>query len=488
MFFRLFFLACVSSGTGFAAPMSLPQEMFRSDDFKKAFVGSYGFLAPAEPKVSRAESEMLVTVRELFDQKQFRRAESLLAKYIRDNDGKTDAEGNELNVSPAMVYVLGKLYMQADKLDDARRAMLEAIRRYPRFRRAHLDLAYVFAKSEDMEKAMPHLQQAIELGENSHRAFGLLGFGYLDSGNAVAAETAYRKAIMLNAEAQDWQNGLAQALIAQEKFEEAASLLGVLVEASPNNRDLYLQQTKALIQLEKMQDAATTLEVLRMRGLAQESDLTLLGNLYIGQKQSQLALLAYLSAIDMAATIDIDRAMKSARILNDNGFSDQAAALVAKVRAKLGDEMDNKTRVELLLVDLKIANNSNNLSRAGVILEDLLRYAAANGEVHLEKGKYHQALAEQSDDEDLRKAESARARTHYQIAADKEDTAYAGNLALGQLYTNDQRFIDALPHLKRALDLRASDGLRDWVRKVQRAADRQQQRQEAEQKAKEDAA
>ena len=255
-----------------AVPIGVPTSLFQSDDFKKAFVGSYGILADVEPKVSRAESEMLVTVRELFDKGHFAKAESELSRFIRATDGVEDEDGNKQSISPAMVFVLGTLYFQADRLDDARRAYLEAIRRYPKFRRAHTNLAYLYAKQEEMDKALPHLQQAIELGENSHRVFGLTGFSYLSADNPVAAETAYRQAIMLNGANIDWQMGLAQSLITQEKFEEAAALLGTLIKQDPNNKQLVLQQTNAYLEMDKKDDAAANLEMLRLRGQADAGD------------------------------------------------------------------------------------------------------------------------------------------------------------------------------------------------------------------------
>ena len=42
------------------------------------------------------------------------------------------------------------------------------------------------------------LQKAIELGENSSRAYGLLGYCHLLRKNALAGENAYRQAYLLD--------------------------------------------------------------------------------------------------------------------------------------------------------------------------------------------------------------------------------------------------------------------------------------------------
>ena len=463
-----------------AVPIEVPTSLFQSDDFKKAFVGSYGILADVEPKVSRAESEMLVTVRELFDKGHFAKAESELSRFIRATDGVEDEDGNKQSISPAMVFVLGTLYFQADRLDDARRAYLEAIRRYPKFRRAHTNLAYLYAKQEEMDKALPHLQQAIELGENSHRVFGLTGFSYLSADNPVAAETAYRQAIMLNGANIDWQMGLAQSLITQEKFEEAAALLGTLIKQDPNNKQLVLQQTNAYLEMDKKDDAAANLEMLRLRGQADAGDLDLLGNIYMDQEQAQLALFAYLAAIDADASLDVERALTSARILNDYGFPEKASALIAKVRSVGEGRLSRNDQVELYLVDLKVAAAGGDLAERGELISSLLSLDPSNGEGLLEKGKYHEALADNAENEDERMAQLREARTHYALASKVPDVSYQAYLALGQQLVKERRYVDGLDQLQKALELKSSDSLKQYVSRVQRAADREAQKAERE--------
>ena len=51
------------------------------------------------------------------------------------------------------------------------------------------------------------------------------------------------------------------------------------------------------------------------------------------RNEPQLALLAYLAAMDKARVLDVPRALKSARILNDYGFPDKAEQFIARIRA-----------------------------------------------------------------------------------------------------------------------------------------------------------
>ncbi len=482
-------LLAATSLSAMAERIIPPSNMFRDPEFVRDFVGSYGFLSDIEPKVSPEESRMLVKIRELFEASKFKEAETELIRFIKEVEAPTDPEKQPQEISAAMVFVLGNLYFSADRTDEARRAFLEAIRRFPNFRRAHVNLGYLYISKEEFDKAMAHFQQAVSLGEGNPRVFGLLGYTYLLKGKPLAAENAYRQAYLLGPDSRDWKLGLAQALIQQEKMEEASSLLGTLIEEYPEDRDLWLQQTNALLAQEKKMEAAVNLEVLRMKGLASESELTLLGNLYMDQEEPQLALYAYTAAMNKSETFDVERSLKSARILNDYGYPDKAEAFVVQIRAKAGTSLSEKDQTDLELVEAKIAQSAGDLVRVGEVLESLVKRDPTNGEVLTELGNHYAALSKSEENEERRAELIVDAKTNLQLAAGIESSAYAGNLALGQLLVRERQYIQAMPALDKAIALKPSDSLKNYVSRVRRAADREQQRierEEAEREAKKD--
>jgi tetratricopeptide (TPR) repeat protein len=450
--------------------------MFRDPEFVRDFVGSYGFQSDIEPKVSPEESRMLVKIRELFEANKFKEAETELIRFIKETEAPTDPEKEPQEISAAMVFVLGNLYFSADRSEEARRAFLEAIRRFPNFRRAHVNLGYLYISKEKFDKAMAHFQQAVSLGEGNPRVFGLLGYTYLLKGKALAAENAYRQAYLLDPDSRDWKLGLAQTLIQQEKMEEASSLLGTLIEEYPEDRDLWLQQTNALLALEKKMDAAVNLEVLRMKGLATESELTLLGNLYMDQEEPQLALYAYTAAMNKSEKFELDRSLKAARILNDYGYPDKAEAFVLRIREKTGSSLTDADQTDLELVEAKIAQSAGDMARVGEVLEGLAKRDPTNGEVLTELGNHYGELAKTEENEDRRAELIVDAKTNLQLAAGIESSAYAGNLALGQLLVRERLYIKAMPPLDKALELKPTESLKNYVSRVRRAADREQQR------------
>ena len=470
--FRLLIILTLLPGALCGQPIIPPSDLFRDPKFVREFVGSYGFLSEVEPKVSADEQAALATIRECFDQSKFREAEAELARFIQETEKPTDPKKAPAEISPAMVFVLGNLYFQADRPDQARREFLEAIRRFPRFRRAHTNLAYLYISQNKINEAMPMLQKAIELGENSARVYGLLGYGHLHQKNAVAAEIAYRQAYLLDASSRDWKLGLAQALMAQEKYPEAANLIGTLIEQNPNDKQLWLQQTNAYLAMERKEDAIINLEMLRLKGIADEANLNLLGNLHMDRAEPQLALLAYLAAMDKASVLDVPRALKSARILNDHGFPDKAEQFIARIRTKTGDKLPPADLTALLLTEVRISQAKRETDRTGALLDQLAGLNPTNGEVLVELGRHKDLLSRDEANEEKRAAFVNEARTNYQLAARIDTVAYQANLALGQMLVRERRYPEALTHLQAALTLKKSESLEQYTSRVRRAADR----------------
>ena len=470
-------LLLLATATAGAATIIPPSNLFRDPSFVKDFVGSYGFLSDVEPKVSPDEQALLIKVREMFEASKFKEAEQEIVRFIKETEAPTDPEKQPAEISPAMIFVLGNLYFQADRGDEARRAFLEAIRRFPRFRRAYTNLGYYYISKSQTDEALPMLQKSIELGENSSRVYGLLGYCHLLKKNALAAENAYRQAYLLDSSSRDWKLGLAQALMAQDKFAESANLIGSLIEESPNDKQLWLQQTNAYLAMERKDEAAVNLEILRHKGLADEANLNLLGNLYLDRNEPQLALYAYLGAIEKAPTLNVANALKSARILSDYGFPDKAEALLAKARAKAADSLSQSDQREMLLVEVRIARAKNETDRVSGLLDKLVGLEPTNGEVLLEMARHNDLQSRDEEDEEKHGKLVQEARTHYQLAIRSEPVAYQANLGLGQMLVRERRYPDALPYLQAALQLKKSDSLEQYASRVRRAADRQSDRE-----------
>jgi tetratricopeptide (TPR) repeat protein len=466
-----------------AQGINAPAMLFRDPTFVREFVGSYGILSDIEPAVSADERALLAKVQEHFAKNDYTAAEQEIVRFIKEAAAPTDKEKKPVEVSASMVFVLGNLYFSSDRQEEARRAFLEAIRRFPRFRRAHTNLGYLYISQNKVTEALPILQRAVELGESSPRVYGLLGYCYLNEKNALAAENAYRQAYLLDPKSRDWKLGLTQALMQQERYPEAASMIGTLIGENPNDRQLWLQQANALISQDKKIEAAVNLEVLRLKGIATETDLNLLGNLYMEQGEGQLALMAYLDAIGKASKPDVTRALKSARILNDYGFPDKAAEFVAQI-AKTGGLTDRE-KIDLDLVRVRIAQSAGEQEKVGALLQDLFTRDPGNADLLLELARHFEAMSKEEKDEAKRGAHLGEAKSYYRLASEKPAVAYQANLGMGQMLVREKQYVDGLSHLERALGLKTGDksSLEQYVSRVRRAADRETMRKEREAKA-----
>jgi tetratricopeptide (TPR) repeat protein len=192
------------------------------------------------------------------------------------------------------------------------------------------------------------------------------------------------------------------------------------------------------------------------------------------RSEPQLALYAYLAAIDKSTTFDVQRALKSARILVDYGFPEKAEELIAAIQSKAGDKISPADRTRLLLTEVRAAQAAGQTDRVGNLLDKLVEINPADGEVLLELARHKDKLARDEEDEEKRKEWVVEARTHYQLAVRSEAVAYPANLAYGQMLVREQRYTEALPVLQAALALKKSDSLEQYVSRVRRAADRQE--------------
>jgi tetratricopeptide (TPR) repeat protein len=458
-----------------------PTPLFQQPGFAKDFVGSYGILSEVEPDVTDTEQKLLSRLQVLFSESKFKDAENQLILYIKETTTPSDPDLQPGEISPALVFVLGNLYFQSERLTEAERAFKEAIRRFPKFRRAYTNLGFLYTSQNKMDDALAAFQKTVELGEKSARVMGMLGYCYMFKQNAVAAENAYRQAYLIDPNARDWKLGLAQALLMQDKYADAASMFDNLIKENSQDRNLWMRQTSAYLAMEKFDDAIINLEMMRMLDLADEKSLVLLGNIYIDQSQPRLALDAFADAMSRATQFDVAQALKSAKILNDNGNPKEAGEMLQKIRAKAGDKITSADLLALDLTEVKIARNNNQPDVVGNILARLLQDNPASPEILLEMAKHCDQCAKSETDEEKIRKHIGEAKTNYMLAMQHEQTAYPANLGYGQLLIRDNRALEALPFIEKALSLKKTDSLEQYASRVRRAADREKVRAEREQ-------
>ncbi len=468
-------------------PLRIPKEQFRSPEFLKGFVGAYGFLSPVEPKVDREESELLLELADLFSDGRFREAEAEIVNFIKRRKNPVEEGVEPKGVSPALIFQLAQLYYMNDRTSDAERAYKLAIKEHPDFRRAHKYLALLYAGQDKTKEALPHLKKAIQLGEADQLIYGLLGYAYTQQAKPLAAEAAYRQAYLLNPDESQWRSGLTLSLYQQEKWAEASAMLGDLLTVTPESSDFWKMQANCYLNMEQPLRAAENFEIMRLKGLADASTLHTLGDIYSDQKKPVLALGAYLAALNMSDTLDEERSLRTAKILADYGAPREASKFIAALRKKKGSRLTRSQQVKFLLIEIKIAKETNQRAQVGSLVRKVLTLEPMNGEALVENGLFLEQLAETAENEEEMVSLQGRAQGQLKLAMKNEDAAiqYLANRSMGQMLVRQRDFAEALPFIEKAITLKPSDGLTRFARQVSVFAERQQERRERERAARE---
>ncbi|CAI8320877.1 MAG: Beta-barrel assembly-enhancing protease [Opitutia bacterium UBA7350] len=424
----------------------LGAELWKDESFVKSFVGSYAFLLGYEPKISDAEKEVLRSLVELIKAKP-KAAINVLRPQVKPKS------------SAAFDFILANLYFQEGQLKEAKNFYKSATKKYPNFRRAYKNLGLIQVQDGNFKGAIPAISKALELGEVDGRAYGLLAYCYLTEGLYYPAEAAYRQAILIQPNQKDWKIGLARCLIETERYKEAVSLFDMLLQGEPNNSDFWILQSNAYIGNEEPQRAAQNLEIVRRMNKADLSTLTLLGDIYMNNSYPDLALNAYLSAVEMAGPGDLDAILRAANILNRTANYKQAATLIKDIRKTNGTALSPEQDLALLNQEAKIARAEGDQDAAVEILNKIVERDALNGEALIE-------LANHYAEKDM----LPEAINRYEQATKIDAYERRALIAYGQTLVRKAKYREALPLLKRALLLEAEPNLEDYTARVERAA------------------
>ena len=427
-------------------PMS---DLWNDPQFQKEFTASYGTLAGYEPTLSEEEKSTLRTLIKIIKARP-EQAIKQLSEQIKEDD------------SAAFDFILANLYFQQSDLVAAEKFYLQAIKKYPAFRRAYKNLGFVNIQSGDYVSAINSISKSMELGDVDGRAYGLLAYSYLTQENYYPAEAAYRQAILMQPEVVDWKLGLARCLLEMGQYSDAVAIFETLITDDPNNTDYWVLQSNAYLGLDESLKAARNLEVVQRLNKADIQTLSLLGDIYMNNEMPDLALNAYLLAAELAQDEDLDLLIKSAKVLTLTVNYEQAETIIGKIRNDFSDKMDEADDLELLTYEAKIARAKGQDDLAASLLIQIIERDLLNGEAIIELAKYYADQGKLS--EAITRFEQAQKIRKYERPA---------LVAHAQTLVNNKEYDEALPLLNRALRIESDRNLKDYKDRVERAARKQ---------------
>jgi Flp pilus assembly protein TadD len=433
---------------GGPVPASNPLAAFwNSPEFVKGFMGGYGFNSAIEPQFASTNESA------------FYRS---LAEVIRDTPEKAIAMLTT-NLTPEssaiMNYTLGSVYFQLGDTTNAVKQFEVALSKFPNFRRAHKNLGLALAKDAKYADAIAPLVRTMELGAVDATTYGLLGFCYLNQEKFVAAESAYRNAMLMAPQTLDWKLGLVKSYVSQNKLNDANALIEEILQEKPDNDAMWKLQAGVFLQMEQPAKAAINYEVLRKLGKIDASSLMLLGDIYMTQEQKSLALAPYLEAVEKEPAKAASRGVRAADILVGRGAWDEARALIQKVRDVAGADLDQADQMKLLKLEARVALANNEGAKAAETLEKIVEQNPMDGEALLLLGDYF-----------AREGQREKAEFRYDLAAKITGFEADAMVKHAQLLVQVQNYDRAADLLGRAQKIKPRDNIQKYLEQVQRVA------------------
>lgn len=417
-----------------------------SERFQKQFMGSYGVNSDIEPRVSAVEREDLQEVMDILSEEDD--MDKAMEKLLKMTTPSSSA---------LFDFTVANLYFQQEQQAEALRWYEQAIEKFPSFRRAYKNAGLIHMQQGEFKQALPFLTKTVELGGHTSLAYGLLGFAYASEENHLCAESAYRQAILLDAETLDWQLGLARSLFKQQKFGDAVSLCNALIKQDADNPDFWLLQANAYLGLKQPIKAAENYEYVRAKGLATPDSMTMLADIYVNESYWDLAADAYIEAYTLDGGNSPEKLLRAAKILAGRGALNEAKIILNRV-AEQKQELEQAHLKEMLKLQARVAVAEGGGADVVKVLEEVVTVDPLDGEALILLGQHYG------------RDKPEKAIFYYERAANVEKYEAEAKLYHGQLLVGMARYQDAIPLLRRAYELKPRSDIEDYLKQVERIA------------------
>ncbi len=414
-------------------------------DPKRIINESSGFLREREPEMSAEEYalyEKVVTM--LGTNPAF--ALRLLEGMMNDSE----------KPSPAFEFILGNAYYAAGDNAKTEASYKSAVERYPTFLRAWNNLGVLYYTTDRFADAVGAFSRSIALGDRDPTTYGLLGYSLEKEGNTIAAEVAYMQALSGAPGNADWQEGLLRLCVQGRQVERAEAIARTLIKTRPTEARFWLILANVLLTGQRKLEAIAVLELCAEAGVAKAEELTLLGDLYAEQGLHPEALAIYAKLLKPEPAAGEERLLRLARTLvGANRPADAEAALKA-----LPATLSASGRITKLLLQAQLATNAKRWADARRDLQVILAEEPLHGPALVAMGAVH--VGEGDDD---------RAVFAFEAAARVPDSTYRASLELANLELRRRNYAASVGHLQKALSLRHTDEVADYLARVRTLLD-----------------
>jgi tetratricopeptide (TPR) repeat protein len=421
--------------------------VFTDADFERRFAESYAAETDIEPKLADPEKKQMLEVLKFIQAEKMGEAAALIEQTRTPTS------------SAVFDFTLANIYFQDEKFDKALTEYANAVQKFPKFRRAWRNLALIHVRNGDVVKALPALTKVVELGGGDSMTYGLMGFAYSANDNPIAAESAYRMAILLDPATRDWKLGLAKSYFKQKRFADAVALTSELIAETPDAADLWLLQANAYIGQGQAMKAAQNYEVVDQLGKTTVESLNMLGDIYINEALYDNAVSCYERALAKTPRGAAERPIRAAKVMVARGAVIEAERLLGAVEKTYGTELAEADRKEMLKMKARMAVAKGAGDEEARILEEIVAIDPLDGEALILLGQYNG-----------RKGDVEKAIFLYERAAKIEKVEADAKVRHAQLLVGQQRYSEALPLLRSAQQLKPRENIQQYLEQVERAS------------------
>jgi TonB family protein len=421
--------------------------LWNDPDFQKRFIDSYIAETEIEPRVTELERGQMEEVLELISADRMDEAADLLQSHRGEA------------ASAVFDFTLANIFFQQEQFDQAAGAYGTAVDKYPKFRRAWRNLGLIHVRQNDFENSIKAFTRVIELGGSDSITYGLLGVAYANEGKHLPAESAFRMASLLDPETMDWKMGLAESFFKQERFSDASALCESLIAEDPDNPRFWLIQANAFIGLDQPLRAAENFELVDRLGGSTVDSLNSLGDIYVNEELFDLAVNAYIRAMEKDPQGSPARPIRAAKVLTARGAFRETLQIVERIESMHQDRLDMDQRKDLLRLRARLAVAEGAGAEEARVLEEIVTIDPLDGEALILLGQYYG-----------RTGDPEKAVFYYERAAGIENFEADASVRHAQLLVGQGKYADALPLLRRAQMIKPRDNIQEYLEQVERAA------------------
>lgn len=414
-------------------------------DPKRIINESSGFLKEREPEMTAEEYAIYErTLTMLSTRPEF--ALRLLEAMISEKEPP----------SPAFEFILGNTYYSAGNNEKAEVSYNNAVKRYPTFLRAWSNLGVLYYATQKYPDAVRCFARCIALGDRDPMTFGLMAYSLEQEQQVVQAEMAYMQALAGDPTNPDWLEGLLRIYIEGKQYGRAEWLIKDLIKQRPKETRFWLAHANILIAQNRRLEAIALLEVSLGAGVAGQSEIMLLADLYADQKLVPEAIAAYQRVMVATPALGERKMLTLASLQLATGNLAQAQ----KVLDSLGNKVSPVGRSSYLLSRAELQAAQNKWPEARATLEELLKTEPLNGQALLSLGRVY-----------LGEGNLPRAQFAFESAYQVPDSLYRACLELATLELKNRHFSKTVEYLEKALSIQKTAPVQDFLARVKPLVD-----------------